>query len=506
MARGSKSAAPLMIPLVLAAGGGLLWALKANAKTKPPPGPDDDVAPPGGPGDVTPDDVAPDIPGAVTPDKPDDVAPEHKRLFGPPFRPGRSNEPHNANTACSARPKRHPNGYARGAAQKLDDWLANVAYWESYPQGPTVITDPVKHRKYAQAWLRIRAHVRKCLRVPDKPDVPGADVPQSGQKFPDRGAEIRNAALAVEQKPQTYPRLPPPYNRRRPDQPLHAYLTNVAYWETYPGAPVKLTSSAKHAKYRTAWTRINGLVKVGLAKEAQNQQDPPEQTVPGPGADPQSDGGTTEPAGDVPPPKPSTSPKDAAAATEMRNAAIVAVDQPTKYDKRPAPYNAWKGSNPNQKLTDWLTNVAYWESYPNAPTKLDPKNSAHKPFIAAWLRLRDYVARSYDAQKKIPPTPPGGGVPPRGWKVWAAAMPNASAVRSADAIVSAWASARRYFATPSGAAIAKRDTGLSAGPRKTTLSGLLAEAASRKAGGKLDSMPQWKTKPTRSFWVMTGLF
>ncbi|TPV93776.1 MAG: hypothetical protein B7733_18635 [Myxococcales bacterium FL481] len=511
MARGSNRAAPLMIPLALAAGGGLLWAFKAHAKTKPPrPTPDDDP----------PDDTIPSLPDVAPSEKPDkpaipdkpsqpkpDPLPDHRRLLGEPFRPGRSNEAHNAAMACKRKPKRHPNGYARGATQKRDDWLANVAYWESYPQGPLQIKDPVKHRKYAQSWLRIRAHVRKCLGLSQKPDkVPDPDVPESGTKFPDRGAEIRNAALAVEQKPQTYPRLRPPNNKRQPGQALHAYLTNVAYWETYPGAPVKLTTSKAHAKYRTAWMRINGLVKVGLAKEAQSKKDMPAQTVPGPGASPQSDGGKTEPAGEAPPPKPSTNPNDIAAATEMRNAAVVAVDQPTKYDKKTKPYNTWKGTNAKQSITDWLTNVAYWESYPQAPTRLNPKDDSHKRYITAWLRLRDYVARSLDAQKKVPADPPGGGVPPRGWKIWAASMPNASAVRSTDAIVKAWAAARRYFATPSGSAIAKRDTGLSAGPRTTTLSGLLAEAASRNATGKLTSMPEWKTKPTRSFWVTTGLF
>ena len=502
-----KSTAPLVIPLAIAAGGGLLWALKAKARETDE---SDDIAPSRPKPTPRP---LPEIPTAPptldTPRPPQPVPqqPEKRRLFGSPFVPGEGNEQHNALIACRGKPVRHPNGFARGATQKLDDWLANIAYWETYPSAPTIITNPVREKKFAESWLRIRGHIRKCLRItPKKETEPKFDTPKSGTKFPDRAAEIRNAALAVEQKPQTYPRLGPPFNQRQPDQPLNAYLANVAYWETYPGAPVKLNRSRAHAKYREAWMRIHGLVKVGLIKEQRNQKPAREQTVPGPSAAPKSKGGKTEPAGKPPPPKLATKPSDLSAATEMRNAAIVAVDQPTRYEKRPAPFNAWKGTNDKQKLTDWLANVAFWESYPDAPSKLDSKDARHKGHIAAWMRIRDYVARSLDAQKKVPPEPPGGGVPPRGWRIWAAAMPNASAIRRADAVVSAWKDARRFFATPDGGAIAQRDTGLKAGNRKASLSGLLAEAASRKAAGKLDTIADWKNKPTRSFWVTTELF
>jgi len=61
-----------------------------------------------------------------------------------------------------------PRDKTRGG-KDLGDWLADVAYWSAYPDGPTAI-DPKNrsHKKYVDAWVRLRAYVGRGLTLEPK--------------------------------------------------------------------------------------------------------------------------------------------------------------------------------------------------------------------------------------------------------------------------------------------------------------------------------------------------
>lgn len=453
-----RSNAPLVFGLAAAAGGAaLLLTRKAKA-------------------DVTP------------PDDKDDTKPTVHKTIGAPYSPGFANEARNVLLACKRKDKRHPRGLSRGSTQNLADWLANVVLYETYPEAPTVI--PSATSPWAKVWIRLRKGVRRCLKKADTSDPgkdpPGTDPPGTGTKMPDRAAEIRNSKIVVKVKPRTFPRNKPPYDKQRANQADDAWFSNVVLWQTYPESPRKLsTKTASHRPFVDAWKRIFELVKFEIIKAKQGTDD----------------GGDATP-GDVP--KTATPGKsDIAGAAEMRNAAIVAIEKPTTFERNSAPYNVWKGSDPKQTFADWLANVAFWTTYPTAAVKLS-SSAKDKPYVAAWLRIRGHVKRAL-AKAQTLGAPPAKGLSDRAWKKWGAMMAISSGLRSDAAIRDAYKKAVAYL-NAAGAKVSVRDIGKKAGPQKVSLSGILAEAAIRVPGGQLSELPNWIHKPSRAFWVTNTMF
>jgi hypothetical protein len=478
-----KSSAPLVVPLAVAAGAGaLLLSRKAKADPGVKPKKKKKKKKKGGKKkDITP--------------KKDDVRPKAYPSIGAPYRPGKANEGHNAVLVCKRQPLRHPRGLKRRGGQRLDDWYTNVAFWETYPKAPTKLSakDPAQ-KAYRHAWMRLRGKVRKCLTTPKKKgggEKIKPTTPKEGTKFPDRVAEIRNSQAVVDHRPTSFPRNPSPHNKRGSGQTEADWLANVAYWTTYPDAPVRITPAKEHRKFVTVWKRIHGLVSVNLL-HANKKEDSKKGGVtpkdPGPTMDEPPIG--KPPAGSQ------------AGATEMRNAAIVAVDAPTTYPKNAAPYNVWKGSNKNQKLNDWLANVAYWATYPTGPVVL--KKSDTK-YVQAWLRIRKYIDQAQAAAKGAKGKPPIP-VPENAWKKFAAAMALSSDVRS-SAAVAKHAKAGFGYLSNRGKPIAKRDINDPLpGGGMVMPSGLTAASAVYSKAGRLSDLAKWRPKPPRAFWVANGLF
>ena len=159
-------------------------------------------------------DTGPDIePDKVEPDKDPTSTGPHPTI-GRPFRPGFPYEAANAATACKHRPIVHPAGVAAASSgMTLDDWLATVAFLETYPNAPVHIGS-LRAKPLQTAWLRIRGYVRACLRTPDKdPDTQKDTDPSKDDVGPKlhptlgppygvgRGSEKRNVELACERKP-----------------------------------------------------------------------------------------------------------------------------------------------------------------------------------------------------------------------------------------------------------------------------------------------------------------
>lgn len=441
------------------------------------------------------------------------------KTIGEPYRPGRANEKRNAVIACNRNPKKHPNGKVRGTRPQ-DVWLADVAYWETNDSGPLLI-DPKKHRKYAQSWTRIYNYVKECIAKkraaeeakrrpkpktePPKPPPPPKPEAPKGPKIPDLAAERRNADYAVRHEPKTSNR-PKPYDRQKgTSEKSHlTWLTNWAYWQTYPTGPTRITKEPKDRVFAKAWLRIRDLVNEGWAQKKAAALPPPPPPPP-PAPPPEKRSPAPAPVA-PPPPKLSTSKSDLAAAAERRNAALVVTTRPTEYPRLSKKYRGGKG----YKLENWLTNVAYWSTYPEGPTRLDPKDATHKPYIAAWVRIRNYVRGMLALHKKLPKESPLGvsnAEANRNWIAWALAMWASSDLRTAPALADAYTKATRYLATTeAGKRLVRRDVGSKAGPLTVTASGLTAAGAIRVPTGELTAVANWRNNPSRAFWTTTTIY
>lgn len=106
-------------------------------------------------------------------------------------------------------------------------------------------------------------------RTPSPAHVPSTDEPPTGgrARMGQSGVlEVRNAGDAVYFKPKESANAPAPYNRQRQGQPLKYWLTDHAYFATYPNAPKQLDpKNPKHANYIKAWKRILGYVERAMA-------------------------------------------------------------------------------------------------------------------------------------------------------------------------------------------------------------------------------------------------
>jgi hypothetical protein len=412
-------------------------------------------------------------------------------VFGAPYQAG--NEKKNAVVAVSRKPTRHPIGKRKSGKQAWEMWLTNVAYWETHPNGPVQINPKfASHKPFMKSWLRTRSFVRSSIAAAKsgtKKTLPAdpktGDRMVAATKVPDRGLEAANSNWVTKAKPKTWT-TPSPYDRWRgasEKQKFVDWLTNVAYWGTYPDAPVRLQKKSPK-KWINAWVRINRLVKKLAANRGVTTPSTPPPKIPPTQKIPKADPAPGEPAVGI-----ATNKADLNSAAEVRNAAISVV-------KNHAKHRAKK----DIKLTDEV----FRQTYPEAPKKLDSKNGGHKKYIDAWVRIRQHVKRGLALRPKLKSDPLGQS--DANWRTWALAMAATSPLRSRVKLARTYAKAAKHYSTKTGSTVAKRDIGSKAGPHDVTLSGLLAEAAIRIPSGKLTEVTKWRGNPARAFWAANGLF
>jgi hypothetical protein len=311
-----------------------------------------------------------------------DTTPKGHPTIGEPYRPGRANEEHNAAVAADKKPTAHPVGLSQGKQDQVQ-WLANVAYWESYPLAPVKI--PAGDSEWARAWIRLRDMIAKALKVKpgetpkknDKTDKKTGLFPTLGAPYrPGSDQEGANAKLAVKLLPKTHPR-----GESQGSKDLATWLTNVAYWEVWPAAPTKITDPK--GGLAASWKRIFAAVKAALATTT-----PTKKTTPS----------TTPKTTPTKKTTPSTTPKTTP--TKKTTPSTTPGGEPGWYpgdlqrnvkkavDEKTSSY-AGRTPKPTDKAIDWLTNVAYWATWPSAPLKI-PKGD--KTNAKKWLQARDAVA------------------------------------------------------------------------------------------------------------------
>lgn len=459
-------------------------------------------------------------------------------VIGPPFRAGK--EDHNAQLACARKDLSHPNGRRKKSGQKLEDWLTDLAYWETYLGAPLSIDSSAEHEPYRRAWLRIREHVRACLRgagakarasaareteeapasrsSSTKPrsspppsssssaeddDAPASEITTEARRtigHPFReGDREHNAKLACDQGGLSHPsgRI------KKSGQSLEDWYTDVAYWETYPDAPQTLTRSASHRPYVKAWLELRELVRRHLATKVAGVG----AVVPSRKAVPRRS----------PEAVPNQQPTVSGAGAEARNVALVLVARPR------AVRHGGKvlRREPKQKLVDWLTYAAFWVTYPEAPQRLDPKGGREqRNWYRAWVRIQGFVARGLRLLPKLGTAPPLSFVPSRlsesthaanNWRRWALALSFKSKLRTVEALRSRYRQAATWLSTnPRGLRFRNTVVGRMVGGQRVTMDGLLGEVAQWFAGGiavVLDEANRWpKASLTKAYFATNGIW
>lgn len=355
-----------------------------------------------------------------------------------------------------------------------------------------------------------RPTVRPERPLPQVEDRPPLRQPGAGEHAtlgapwrPGRANEKRNSVLAVTRGPQSHP----VGLRRRDGQPADEWAANVAYWESYPSGPVVIPAGASGAKWAKAWLRCRAYARQAIADVVARRAAEPKSAPAKPKSSPAKPKSSpakpkSSPAPAPPPPaKLATSKSDLAAAAEKRNSAIAVVSRP-----KSAQHGGTTVSRTTQSDADWLANIAYWATYPDAPTKIgNPKTDPSQAvWAAAWLRCRDAVQRCIALQKTLAPSP----VPALNkmqWELLAMTLATTSGLRSSGAIASAVKAAHAWYAdSPAGKDLAKRDLGAQTVSGPVTSSGLLAETATRVPHP--ETTVAWRKSPSRSFWAANGLF
>lgn len=258
---------------------------------------------------------------------------------------------------------------------------------------------------------------------------------------------------------------------------------------------------------------------------------PPRPPVPVPGPPrPPAPGPAPKPA--PKPPKPTPQPKPAphdakpkpsanALGREAQNAALVVVKMPATFPPRGLKY-APKGAPGSKErrdgLVNWLTDVAFYSTYPKSPTKLtsSKKDAAYRQ---AWVRLRKYVERGLALKPKLGPNPvlpdalanlePGRG----NWERWALAIAFRGPMmfRSANILRTAFKKGWFWvFKDDAGKAWAKKWKGRKVAGRIVDLDGLLGEAgiwmASRPYAEAKKQLESWPNTLTKAFTATNGTF
>ena len=180
-----------------------------------------------------------------------------------------------------------------------------------------------------------------------------------------------------------------------------------------------------------------------------------------------------EPSVDPPPPKANKKDK-IAGGTERRNSALTLVLQPTSHSR-----GVQRGEN--QALADWLADVAYWNTYPDAPTKIDPNNAGHKRYVKAWLRIRQYIGKGLTLLPNLgkhPVRPEAPQAAHDNWHRWALAVSFSSPLRTAGQLRSGFKKAWHYvLLDPNGIKWQHQHLTKRVGGLMVDIDGLLAEAA-----------------------------
>lgn len=283
------------------------------------------------------------------PTKPKEEKPKGHATIGTPYKPGKTFERHNATEVVKHRPGAHPVG-KRGSKTSAD-WLANVAYWETYPMSPVVI--PSGDAVSAAAWKRIRSYVVAAMSAgkTKEDDKKGSLHKTIGSPYrPGSDQERANAGIAVRTKPSHHPRG----EARKPGQSDADWLANVAYWESWPAGPTKIAAGSSFAPI---WTRIRRYVVAALATENAKPKETPKKETPKKETPKKETPKTETPSG------PGT-------AGDLRGNAALAIKK-------------YKSENDR-------TNAAYWWTWPTAPKKIPKgdKASANK-----WISARTEVRR-----------------------------------------------------------------------------------------------------------------
>ncbi len=86
---------------------------------------------------------------------------------------------------------------------------------------------------------------------------------------------------------------------------------------------------------------------------------------------------------------------------ELKNCHYVAVTQPLDYPANPPPFHKKKTG---QSILDWLTNVAYWMTYPDAPIQINAQQ--HPQWVHVWLRIQKCVGNKLGMLGEPLPFPP----------------------------------------------------------------------------------------------------
>jgi hypothetical protein len=189
--------------------------------------------------------------------------------------------------------------------------------------------------------------------------------------------------------------------------------------------------------------------------------------------------------------------EDLAGAAEIRNSALAVAYLPVRYKTR--------RKAASQSSADWIANVAYWATYPEAPVKIA---KGDRQWANVWLRVRGIVGRMLDRRKGLPLANPVSGSDPaaadsRSWQVLALIVGETSTLRVPSELAARYRDAAAWMGGEGKGWVERwRGTDLGGGV-KVTDSGLVVEVMLRTDRSKID---EWATKPTRAFFAGNGVF
>ncbi len=290
--------------------------------------------------------------------------------------PDFSAENANARQAAAMQPKTYKNE-SQQPGQSLRDWLANVAYWATYPSAPRKITT---QRSWAKAWMRIARIVEaELLNRPTttttpttKPTTTPTTKPPVFVAFVVNPNEAAIARDVVRERPRVHVHRGVSH-AQGPRKSTSDWLTDVAYYRAYPEGPGNI--EAKDRGYADAWKRLALDVKAALKASTTPSTTP-----------------TTTPT-TTPNTTPTTTPKFVRNPDEILITSATVDARPNAYTHRGRAFT--RGAKP---IRTWLANVAYWRAYPAGPSVI----GQDKNHGAAWNRIMSEVQRLMPSTPNLP--------------------------------------------------------------------------------------------------------